>query len=108
MVGKIEVIFSKNVIFYLDELVYVLYKNEYFGFIETAEEYVSAIYDNVSEIILMNNHNQTPKSLQHFGKFYIFYKSNERTTWFVFFEKSNDRILVKRIINNHSEEANLI
>ena len=87
MVGEIEIIFSKNVVFYLDELVWILYKKEYFGFMDTAEEYVSNIYDNASENIKLNNHRQTPKPLQYFGKHYIFFKVNPRTTWFVFFEK---------------------
>ena len=41
MVGKIEIIFTPHIIDFLDNLVRVLYKKEYFGFIETAEEYVS-------------------------------------------------------------------
>jgi hypothetical protein len=36
MVGKIEIIFPPNVIDFLDGLVRILYKKEYFGFIETA------------------------------------------------------------------------
>jgi hypothetical protein len=47
MVGKIKVIFTPYVIDFLDDLVRVLYKKEYFGFIETAEDYVSKIYDAV-------------------------------------------------------------
>jgi hypothetical protein len=51
MVGKIEVIFTSNVISYLDDLIITLYKKEYFGFLESAEEYISNIYDAVSEQI---------------------------------------------------------
>ena len=49
MVGKINVIFTPEVIRYLDELVHILYRKEYFGFLETAEEYIFKIYDAVSE-----------------------------------------------------------
>lgn len=52
MVGKIKVVFTPQVIEFLDDLVRVLYKKEYFGFIETAEEYVSKIYDAVLEYII--------------------------------------------------------
>jgi len=105
MVGKIEVIFTPSVISYLDNLVLVLYRKEYFGFIESAEEYVDDIYDAVPEKIRKSPHKKPPKSLQYLGLNYIFYKSNARTTWYIFFEKSNQNYLITGILNNYSEEA---
>ncbi|MEN2488107.1 hypothetical protein AAYQ05_09955 [Flavobacterium sp. B11] len=105
MVGKIEVIFTPLVISYLDNLVLVLYRKEYFGFIESAEEYVDGIYDAVPEKIRKSPHKKTPKSLQYLGLNYIFYKPNARTTWYIFFEKSNQNYLITGILNNYSEEA---
>ncbi|KAF2335298.1 hypothetical protein [Flavobacterium ginsenosidimutans] len=105
MVGKIEVIFTSSVIQYLDDLVLVLYRKEYFGFIESAEEYVSNIYKEVPERIKKSPHKKTPKPLQYLGLNYIFYKSNTRTTWYIFFEKSNQNYLITGILNNYSEEA---
>lgn len=105
MVGKIEVIFTPFVISYLDDLVVILYKKQYFGFIESAEEYVDNIYDAVPERIKKSPHKKTPKSLHHLGSDYIFYKANTRTTWYVFFEKSNQSYLITGILNNYSEEA---
>jgi hypothetical protein len=105
MVGKIKVVFTLYVINFLDDLVRILYKKEYFGFIETAEEYVSKIYDAVSENVKINTHIQTPKGPKYLGSNYIFYKSNSRTTWYVFFEKRNQNYLITGIINNHCEEA---
>lgn len=105
MVGKIKIIFTPNVIDYLDELVRILYKKEYFGYLETAEEYVSKIYDAIPDIIKLNIHKPTPKSLHYLGSNYIFYKANQRTTWYVFFEKKNHDYLITGIINNHCEEA---
>ena len=87
MVGKIDVIFTPSVIRYLDDLIVVLYRKEYFGFIESAEEYVSNIYDTVPERIKKTQHKKTPKELQYLGLNYIFYKPNKRTTWYIFFEK---------------------
>ena len=105
MVGKIKVIFTPPVIDFLDDLVRILYKKEYFGFVETAEEYVLKLYDAVPENIKSSTHRLTPKSLKHLGSNYIFYKSNNRTTWYVFFEKKNQSYLITGIINNHCEEA---
>ena len=105
MVGEIKVVFTPNVIDILDDLVRVLYLKEYFGFIETAEEYVSKIYDAVPENIILSTHKKTPKNLKYLGANYIFYKSNNRTTWYFFFEKKNHNYLITGIINNHCEEA---
>lgn len=106
MVGKIKVIFTPHVIDFLDELVFILYKKEYFGFIETAEEYVSKIYDAVPENIKLSTHKVSSNNLKYLGANYIFYKSNNRTTWYIFFEKSNSNYLITGIINSHCEEAN--
>lgn len=105
MVGKIEVIFTSDVIRYLDDLVVVLYKKEYFGFLESAEEYVSAIYDAVPERIKKTTSKKTPIVLQYLGSYYIFYKTNSRTTWYIFFEKSNQNYLITGILNNYCIEA---
>jgi hypothetical protein len=105
MVGKIKVIFTPDVIDYLDVLVRILYKKEYFGYIETAEEYVLKIYDAVPEKIKWNAHKKTPQKLQYLGSSYIFYNANSRTSWYIFFEKQDTAFLITGIINNHCEEA---
>ncbi|WP_291101014.1 MULTISPECIES: hypothetical protein [unclassified Flavobacterium] len=105
MVGKIKIIFTSQVIDFLDELVRILYKKEYFGFIENAEEYVSKIYDAVPENIKLSIHKSTPENLKYLGSNYVFYKANNRTTWYIFFEKRNNKFLITGIINNHCEEA---
>ena len=78
MVGKIKVVFTPNVIDFLDDLVRILYKKEYFGFMETAEEYVLKIYDAVPENIKSSTHKVSPKNLKYLGSDYIFYKANNR------------------------------
>jgi len=104
-VGKIEVYISQEVVNYLDNLVYILYKDEYFGFIESAEAYVIKIYDFISESIYIQLHKPTPKELLKLGNNYIFYKANSITTWYIFFESNENRFLVTGIINNHCQEA---
>jgi hypothetical protein len=105
MVGKIEVIFTPSVIRYLDDLVVILYKKQYFGFIESAEEYVDDIYDVIPERIKKSPHKKTPIALQYLGSNYIFYKTNARTTWYAFFEQRNQNYLITGIVNNYSIEA---
>jgi hypothetical protein len=105
MVGKIKVIITPKVIDFLDDLVRVLYKKEYFGFIESAEDYVAKIYDSIDENIQLSFCKTTPLKLKYLGSNYIFYKANNRTTWFIFFEKQNNNYLVTGILNNHCEEA---
>lgn len=108
MVGKIKLIYTPHVIDYLDDLVRVLHKKEYFGFIETAEDYVSNIYDAIPERIKLSTHQQTPKCLKYRGSNYIFYKANNRTTWYIFFEKQNKDFLITGILNSHCEEINYL
>lgn len=105
MVGKIEIIVTPNVISFLDDLVQVLYKKEYFGFIESAEDYVSEIYDSIDENVRFSSHKKTPLKLKYLGSNYIFYKANNRTIWFIFFEKQDNNYLITGILNNHCEEA---
>ena len=105
MVGEIEVIFAPSVIYYLDDLVIILYKKEYFGFIESAIEYVSNIYNAIPERIKKTLHKKTPTSIQYLGLNYVFYKANVRTTWYIFFEKRDQNYLITTILNNNSSEV---
>jgi hypothetical protein len=105
MVGKVKVIITPKVIDYLDDLIRILYKEEYFGFIESAEDYVIKIYDAIDENIKLSIHKLTPKKLKYLGSNYIFYKANTRTTWFVFFEKEDNKYLITSILNNHCEKV---
>lgn len=105
MVGKVKVIITPKVIDYLDDLVRILYKEEYFGFVESAEDYVSKIYDALDENIKLYTHKITPQKLKYLGFSYIFYKSNKRTTWYIFFKKEDNKYLITSILNNHCEEV---
>lgn len=97
--------FHNNVLDYFDKLVYVLFENEYFGFVESSEEYVTKIIDFIFENIENFPSKKTPIQLQKYGTNYIFYKINPRTTWFILFEKQNDNYFVTHIANNHCEDA---
>lgn len=105
MVGNEKIIISRRVIIYLDKLVQTLYLKDYFGFLESAQDYVGRIYDYINNNLKTSRHYKTPNRLEYLGRFYIFYKANKRTTWYVFFEKKRNQYLITYILNNYSEEA---
>ena len=105
---KVNVILRKNVINFLEELVFILFEKEYFGFEESAQEYVQKIYDFIEFNLPNSPPKNTPESLVELGSKYIFYKANQNTTWYIFFEKSGNRFLVTYITNNHSEVAKFL
>lgn len=108
MVEKISISYSKYVINYLDELIFILYNEEYFSFIENAESYVDEIYDAIELFIQLYQYKKSPKSLQKHGNFYVTYKSNKKTSWYIFFNKKDSKYLVRYITNNHSKDAGLL
>ena len=101
-----KVIFKKEVLDYFDELIYVLFAKDYFGYPENAINYVNKIVDFTTNEIADFPHKTTPQKLKYLGSNYIFYKANNHTTWFVFFEKQNNSYLITGLLNNHCEEAN--
>ncbi|KAF2511874.1 hypothetical protein [Flavobacterium foetidum] len=100
-----KVIFADSVLEYFDNLVFILFEEEYFGFVESAQIYTNKIVDYIKSNISTFPHRKTPDFLRYLGSNYIFYKSNSRTTWYIFFEKRNQNYLITGILNNHSEEA---
>jgi hypothetical protein len=98
------IIFQKGVLNYLDHLVYILFKEEHFGFMQSSYDYVDKIIDFIESDIATFPSKKTPAALKNFGSRYIFYKSNQRTTWYVFFENRKNDFLITNIINSHCEE----
>ena len=105
---EIILIVELDVIYYLDSLVNDLYHEEYFSYRENADAYVQKIYEFKQNSIHTFPHKKTPEELSYLGLHYIFYKSNARTTWYIFFEKQNSSYIVTGILNNHCVEAQLI
>ncbi|UUF16273.1 MULTISPECIES: hypothetical protein [Flavobacterium] len=100
-----KIIFEKAVLEYFDNLVYSVFKEEYFGFHESAQNYIDKIVDFIISSTSTFPPKKTPKSLQYLGSNYIFYKSNARTTWYIFFEKRDRNYIITGITNNYTEEA---
>ena len=99
------IIFQQNVLDYFDDLIHILFKEEYFGFVESSEDYVNRIVDFMHQNIGVFPSKKTPNTLLRYGENYIFYKINPRTTWYIFFQKSDNNYLVTQVINNHCQEA---
>lgn len=87
-------------------MVELLFYKEYFGFEDTAQFFVQNIYDFIENDLINYHHKSTPKKLKNFGSNYVFYRPNNRTTWYIFFEKSENRYLITHLTNNHVKELN--
>lgn len=100
-----EVVIKNDVLQFLDELVTVLFQKEYFGFLESAEEYVIHLYDTIYNDLPTLKHHPSPKELEQHGKYYVKIQRNKRTTWYIFFDKMGNRYLIEFITNNHSPQS---
>lgn len=101
----------ENLIFYtsefenqINEIIDILFDDMYFGFKESAINYGDRIYDFILKNIDKPISKLSPKNFQKFGKFYIKYKANENTTWYIFFDRKDNRFLVNHILNNHTND----
>ena len=82
----------------LFDLVFTLYKKEYFGFIENSFEYVDKILDFIQSIPFQK---QKLTYNKKFGTYYTSYKANNNTTWYLIFDKHEGNYFVNEITNNH-------
>jgi hypothetical protein len=96
-----EVKIEQHVIAALNELIEILYKKEYFGFVDSAIDYAAAIYDFIYRIP-----QQRYKATENtrYGNYYASYKANQRTTWFICFDIKGDQFIISHITNNHSPD----
>lgn len=100
-----EVKYDKTVILYLDELTDILIEKEYFSFYDTSVEYIWDLISYVKNNINSLPYKKAPAYFSKYGKkmFYISYHRNQRTTWYILFEKTNAHFLIRYITNNHKE-----
>ena len=95
------VVILPEVVDYLDGLIHKLYQKGYFGFIESAKEYVDKLTDDIYLNIDKRQKNIAPPRFKRYGSHYVTYKPNKRTTWYIFFIFKNDRYIIRYITNNH-------
>ena len=98
-----KIIYHKQVVVYLNELVDVLYERNYFGFKESAYDYVNWILDRIESNIAVSQSKTAPEYFSKYGKnlSYISLKRNSQTTWYVFFCHEADLYHVYYVSNNH-------
>lgn len=102
---KIEIFFKKEVEDFFNSLVFELFEKDYFSSLEYALEYKEKLISFIKNSINLFPAKKTPKKLKSFGSHYIFYKANQHTTWYIFFERFENKFLIKHITNNHSKET---
>ncbi len=98
------VIFSDEFHQTIEDLIEILYDKKYFGFKIDCHNYASKIYDFIEVYINFPILKLSPDKFQKFGKFYIKYKANSRTTWYIFFDQKENKFLINHILNNHNED----
>lgn len=87
----------------MNDLVHILYEQNYFGFKEAAYDYVKWIFDEIEKNIATAPHKKAPEYFSKYGKnlYYIKLKKNTQTMWYVFFNHEADLYHVRYISNNH-------
>jgi hypothetical protein len=98
-----KIIYHEQVVDCLNELVDILYAREYFGFKESAYNYVDWILDRVAEDIVKIPAKKAPGYFSKYGDnlVYISLKRNAQTTWYIFFNHEGDLFYIRYISNNH-------
>ncbi|MGB1315389.1 MAG: hypothetical protein ACPG4Y_05175 [Chitinophagales bacterium] len=102
---EVKIKYKVEVINYLNQLTLILYKGNYFSYLESAINYKNKIIEFIEESILIFPAQKTPINIQYLGSKYIFYKSNQRTTWYIFFEQKENNFVITNIINNNAKEV---
>jgi hypothetical protein len=96
-----QVVITESVYAYLDNLIEILYEDEYKGYRQSAEEYVNVIFDFLFSIPHLKCRQTNNKV---YGDFYCYYTHNKKTTWYATFNKEKDAYIIKNVTNNHSAE----
>lgn len=102
-----KVLFLPEVRQYLRELHDVLFEKEYFGFEESAVQYVRDLILDIEETLPMRASKEAPAYFDRYGHGmrYASFRKNRNTQWYVFFNKYKDKgeivYLVRYISNNH-------
>ena len=96
-----KVIIEESANLYLNELIKILFGDEYFGFMESSINYVNKIYDFIYSIPTQVKRNTKNSK---FGFYYCSFKINTKTTWYVIFNFHQNTYLVTHILNNHTSD----
>jgi len=98
-----KVIFAPEVENDLFELVELLVRKGYFGTYDFAISYVEDLINYIQTKIHIKLKKKAPINFCIYGSdlWYITYRRNTNTTWYIFFEQLDDLFWIKYISNNH-------
>lgn len=103
-----KVLFLPEVRQYLQELQDILFEKEYFGFEETAVQYIRDLILDIEETLPLMAGKNAPAYFNRYGRGmkYATFRKNRNTQWYAFFNKykENGEIIyvVRYISNNHT------
>ncbi|MCD7973273.1 MAG: hypothetical protein LUG18_11520 [Candidatus Azobacteroides sp.] len=97
--------YAKTTQIYVYELTEVLYNKHYFGFKDSAINYVNALLDRLKATIHIKQKSKSPPCFSQYGQhlWYVSYTKSKRTTWYFFFtyHPNEDIYFIRYITNNH-------
>jgi len=102
-----KVLFSPLVRSCFQEMEEILYKKEYFGFEDSAIQYVRELIFEIRDTLPRCRKKPAPTYFNRFGKnlYYSSFRKNKATQWYVFFTiysaNGEDVYLVQYLSNNH-------
>jgi hypothetical protein len=108
-----KVLFLPEIRQYVIELEDILFEKEYFGFEESAVQYVRELISDIEKTLPMRVGKIAPSYFNRYGKgmHYAIFQKNKTTQWYVFYtkyQKNNEIIYLVRYINNNHMIAHLL
>ena len=103
-----KIVVLPEVYVYLENLVIILYENEYFGFKESARRYVDDLYNDITENLSVSVKKRAPKYFDKYGKgmYYASFRKSKATQWYAFFrvyrQNGENIYQIRYIANNHA------
>ncbi|MCC8172768.1 MAG: hypothetical protein LIP00_13550 [Parabacteroides sp.] len=102
-----KIVFTPEALAYFNELSTLLYEKNYFGFEESALEYVDDLLKDIKETLPNRVKRPAPPYFDRYGKkmVYCTFRKNKDTHWYVFFNLYQNGhelwAVVRYIGNNH-------
>jgi hypothetical protein len=109
-----KVLFIPEVQDFYYDLEVILLEKGYFGFKDTADEYVADLFFDIKINLPQKRHIPAPGYYDKYGKgmYYASFTRNRHTTWYAFFAKYKENgetiYLIRYIGNNHTEARHLL
>jgi hypothetical protein len=78
--------------------------NDYFGFRDDAKKYVEALAHEINSSIDKKSKKKAPEYFSKYGDnlYYVSYRKNKNTQWYIFFNIREDNYYIEYIGNNHT------